>query len=180
MDGMLKDRLLTLDSFKLFLLIGAVPFLSYLVTPMLSGGFEMVFAPILLLSFLLGSYWMYSIGKLASELLPEEHAQDGQALDLVWVLAIVPNVGYWLYTGLPVQFHEILEARGTLNMIRLLPLVGAFYYTASLISTAENGGHKGIFMTFMDMLAFFMYPVGLWALQPRVKALYERLKNGKA
>lgn len=123
--------------------------------------------------------WMFSVGAWSNSKLPESRQSSVVGYAVALVLPIVYLLMYILF------YLPGLEAHGppTVPPLWLLPMhmlsmVGAFYgfwYTArQLKSLLVN--EDADFMIFSSTFLFlFIFPLGIWIIQPSVNQLYYRL-----
>ncbi len=169
---------LKLRHWELFLMLALPTLLCFL--------FDIPFKPLVVAS--IGLFlmlvlfgWMFSIGSWANRRLPESRRRSplpfavGLALPLVYLLMYIFLYIPLLQSGSPPTRPPIW-----LLPMHMMSMVGVFYgiwYTAkSFKSLLEN--EDADFMIFSStFFLLFIFPLGVWIIQPNVNSLYARLES---
>ncbi len=169
---------LKLRHWELFLMLALPTLLCFL--------FDIPFKPLVVAS--IGLFlmlvlfgWMYSVGSWANRRLPESRRRSplpfavGLALPLVYLLMYIFLYIPLLQSGSPPTRPPIW-----LLPMHMMSMVGVFYgiwYTAkSFKSLLEN--EDADFMIFSStFFLLFIFPLGVWIIQPNVNSLYARLES---
>ncbi len=169
---------LKLKHWELFLMLALPTLLCFL--------FDIPFKPLVVAS--IGLFlmlvlfgWMFSIGSWANRRLPESRRRSplpfavGLALPLVYLLMYIFLYIPLLQSGSPPTRPPIW-----LLPMHMMSMVGVFYgiwYTAkSFKSLLEN--EDADFMIFSStFFLLFIFPLGVWIIQPNVNSLYARLES---
>lgn len=122
--------------------------------------------------------WMFSIGSWSNRRLPESRRRNlipfavGLALPIVYILMYIILYIPLLNNGAP--------SRPPLWLLpmHMFSMVGIFYgiwYTARQFKSLQESEDAGfmIFSNFFFLL--FIFPIGLWLIQPNVNQLYNKL-----
>ncbi len=169
---------LKLRHWELFLMLALPTLLCFL--------FDIPFKPLVVAS--IGLFlmlvlfgWMYSVGSWANRRLPESRRRSplpfavGLAMPLVYLLLYIFLYIPLLQSGSPPTRPPIW-----LLPMHMMSMVGIFYgiwYTAkSFKSLLEN--EDADFMIFSStFFLLFIFPLGVWIIQPSVNSLYARLES---
>jgi hypothetical protein len=166
---------LKLRHWELFLML-ALPTIMSLMFKIPFG--PMVSASIGLFMLLVLFAWMFSIGSWSNRQLPESRRRSvipfgiGLALPVIYILMYI-----FLYIPL---LHNGAPPRPPLWMLpmHMFSMVGIFYgiwYTARQLKSLQEN-EEAVFMIFSNtFFLLFIFPIGIWLIQPEVNQLYDKL-----
>ncbi len=127
--------------------------------------------------------WMFSIGAWANRHLPESRRRSplpfavGLLLPLVYLLMYI-----FLYIPL---LQEGVPSKPPLWLLpmHMLSMVGIFYglwYTARQLKSLQENTDADFMIFSSTFFMLFIFPLGIWLIQPSVNQLYARLEQEPA
>lgn len=167
-------RLLKITAYQLLLLLIGVPFALILLLALLEGliDFPIAFAatPFMLLFCMIICFgWHLAATTFLSDKL-------GQSKDLnLFKIALICLFVYVLMSGLLIFFTDLdVTIYNFFIVIKLLATVGYFYCLAFIAKKLNQIEYKRTLKLsdwIYDMLALFIFPVGIFVIQPRINSL---------
>ncbi len=166
---------LKLRHWELFLMLA----LPTIMTLMFKIPFEpLVAASIGLFMLLVLFAWMFSVGSWSNRHLAESRRRNvvpfaiGLALPIVYVLM-------YIFLYIP-QLDDGAPSRPPLWLLpmHMLSMVGIFYgiwYTARQFKSLQENEDGGFMIFSSTFFLLFIFPIGLWLIQPAVNQLYNKL-----
>ena len=138
----------------------------------------MVSASIGLFMLLVLFAWMFSIGAWSNRRLPETRRRSvipcgvGLALPIIYVLM-------YIFLYIPLLNHGA-PSRPPLWMLpmHMFSMVGIFYgiwYTARQLKSLQENEDVGFMIFSNTFFLLFIFPIGIWLIQPEVNRLYHKL-----
>ena len=124
--------------------------------------------------------WMYSIGSWSNRRLPE--ALRLNPLPFAAALAIPP-----IYLLMYIFLYIPLLADGgpskpplwllPMHMLLMVALFYVLWYTARLLKSLQENEEADFLIFSSTFFLLFIFPLGIWLIQPSVKQLYDRLEK---
>lgn len=122
--------------------------------------------------------WMFSIGAWSNRHLPESRHRSvipfgiGLLIPVVYVLMYI-----FLYIPL---LNDGAPSRPPLWMLpmHMFSMVGIFYgiwYTARQLKSLQENEDAGFMIFSSTFFLLFIFPIGIWLIQPEVNQLYNKL-----
>jgi hypothetical protein len=168
---------LKLRHWELFLML-ALPTIMSLMFKIPFG--PMVSASIGLFMLLVLFAWMFSIGAWSNRHLPESRRRNVIPFGIGLVLPIIYVLMYiFLYIPL---LNNGAPSRPPLWMLpmHMFSMVGIFYgiwYTARQLKSLQENEDAGFMIFSNTFFLLFIFPIGIWLIQPEVNQLYHKLEQ---
>ena len=127
--------------------------------------------------------WMFSIGAWANARLPETQRHSpvpyafGLALPLLYLLMYI-----FLYIPELEQGGAPQRPPLWLLPMHMLSMVGIFYglwYTARQLKSLQESEEADFMIFSSTFFLLFIFPLGIWLIQPSVNQLYHRLEQSE-
>ena len=124
--------------------------------------------------------WMFSIGNWSNRRLPEARRLNPLPFAAGLVVPIVYLVMY-IFLYIP-QLADGAPARPPLWLLpmHMLSLAGIFYgiwYTARQLKSLQENEEADFLIFSSTFFLLFIFPLGVWLIQPGVNELYHRLEK---
>ncbi len=125
--------------------------------------------------------WMFSIGSWANSRLPRAHRRNplpyalGLAIPLVYLLMYI-----FLYIPELQQGGAPQRPPLWLLPMHMLSLAGIFYglwYTARQLKSLQENEEAEFLIFSSTFFLLFIFPLGVWLIQPSVNDLYQKLEQ---
>lgn len=168
---------LKLRHWELFLMLALPTFMSLMFgIPMQ----PLVVASIGLFMMLVLFLWMFSIGSWSNRHLPESRRRSSLPAAVGLVLPVVYLLMY-IFLYIPELQHGAPEKPPLwLLPMHMLSMVGIFYglwYTARQFKSLQENEDADFMIFSSTFFLFFIFPLGLWLIQPEVNQLYSKLES---
>ncbi|NCF35754.1 MAG: hypothetical protein GWP56_05110 [Gammaproteobacteria bacterium] len=127
--------------------------------------------------------WMLSIGAWANRQLPESRQRSPLPFAVGLLLPIVYLLMYiFLYIPL---LQDGVPSRPPLWLLpmHMFSMVGTFYglwYTARQLKSLQENTEADFMIFSSTFFMLFIFPLGIWLIQPSVNQLYAKLEQGPA
>ncbi len=171
---------LKLRHWELFLMLGLPTIMSLM--------FKIPFKPLVvsaigLFMMLVLFLWMFSIGSWCNRHLPESRQRNllpyavGLALPIVYLLM-------YIFLYIP-QLQQGPPEKPPLWLLpmHMFSMVGIFYglwYTASRLKSLQENEDADFMIFSSTFFLLFIFPLGLWLIQPEVNRLYQKIEQPPA
>lgn len=191
-----KKRLLSAKHWQIFLLLYAIPLVFQIsaifkITTRMTvseNGME-TGAPseLLLLMAVVGLYvvihfgWMFTVATELQKMIAPEIPMKIKKFLVFWTFPLLYFSAFAILLGAAAASIEIVAPEQILSdyfpwflMAHLTAMLGIFYsnyFCAKTLGTAEQQKPLRFIDTVPDMVLFWMLPVGIWVLQPRLNKL---------
>ena len=128
--------------------------------------------------------WMFSIGSWANSLLPRAQRRSplpyaaGLVMPLIYLLLYI-----FLYIPQLVEAGAPQRPPLWLLPMHMLSLAGIFYglwYTARQLKSLQQNEEADFLIFSSTFFLLFIFPLGLWLIQPSVNELYHKLAERTA
>ena len=127
--------------------------------------------------------WMFSIGSWANSRLPETRRRSPLPFAVGLVIPLVYLLMY-VFLYLP-QLAQGAPQRPPLWLLpmHMLSMIGIFYgfwYTARQLKSLQENEQADFMIFSSTFFLLFIFPLGVWLIQPAVNQLYQRLEQAPA
>ena len=125
--------------------------------------------------------WMYSVGNWANRRLPESRRRNplpfvvGLVIPLVYVLMYVFIYLPQLQAGGPPERPPLWLL--PMHMLSMVGIFYAFWYTARAFKSLLENEEADFLIFSSTFFLLFIFPLGVWIIQPSVNSLYRRLEQ---
>ncbi len=161
-------------------------FLMLSLPTIMSLMFDIPFKPLLVASIglfllLVLFAWMFSIGYWCNRHLPETRRRHPLPFAIGLVLPIVYVLMY-IFLYLPVLEQGGAPEKPPLWLLpmHMLSMVGVFYglwYSARALKSLQENEDADFLIFSSTFFLFFIFPLGVWLIQPEVNRLYHQLEQ---
>jgi hypothetical protein len=170
---------LKLKSWELFLMLVLPTALTYLMQIKYSVnliGSIVFFALIVVFS------WLFSIGKWANQHLPKDQQKNLVLFTLGFIVPIIYTLLLLLIYLPTLSPDSRPQPPGWMFPLHMLSLAGIFYgiWFSARQYMALQRGHDADFLIFSStFFLMWLFPLGIWIIQPGVNRLFDKLDNSK-
>lgn len=126
--------------------------------------------------------WLYSIGKWANQHLPQDQQKNLVLFTLGFVVPIIYTLLLILIYLPTLNPDSRPQPPSWMFPLHMLSLAGIFYgiWFSARQCMALQRGHDADFLIFSNtFFLMWMFPLGIWIIQPGVNQLFNKLDNSE-